>query len=82
VDVDADRDAVEGTMSFYECHVVQVICDGPGCYEQADEADSELQAKRFAREAGWVEVDDEWFCSRSCAAKAKRDAVKEARRGR
>lgn len=69
-------------MPMMEWTTYQQVCDGPDCYEEADAADSESCAERNAKEAGWIEQDGKWYCSKSCASRASRAAAKAAKEGR
>jgi hypothetical protein len=66
-------------MPIYEWTTCQVVCDGPGCYKEAPSSESELQAQKYAREDGWLEIDGKWFCSKDCATKYKRKVAREQR---
>jgi hypothetical protein len=60
-------------MSIYETHTYIVVCDGPGCSQEASDASSESLAQEFAREKEWLEVDGKWYCCEGCKTRGGED---------
>jgi hypothetical protein len=61
-------------MGIYSKRIVTYVdvikCDGEGCRSQIQE-DEFASARVVASVCKWIEAEDKWFCSPSCAEKQK-----------